>query len=474
MALLARLVAPEGLGQWALVAAATNVLHALLINWTQPASVRFGREEWTRQHTLAGSWSSRWPWLLLGGTTAILVLWVLPATRAGEFLGLTPSWRWLVIWHFVSLWLAAEVQSLLQATARFYALAALPLAATAGSLLYLWVLHARGGPTPLLMVLGGVVAASVVVWGVALVRLLRQSRAFGRSPARDGLVRTLRYGWPMIPGFVVGYLSDWGDHLLVRWYFSNREVGLFQAAYQTGMMALTLAVPLTTLLLPRLIDQSVHEPGVEGRYVTRVFPTLMACWGFASLPLAALLPDAFGLVFGPDFSESRALVSVLSLAIPGAALSQMYSTLFSLQGRLEQSVGIHVIMTLTNILGSLLLLPLLGPLGAALATAASYLISQHLYVLAQHRHLGLPNAPILLQADLLVVIVAAMAWAHHSMMLRLVLCAVGLLLFLAHVRHSRAVDEGTLRSLLGGSGAPLTSLTVRLLVRDHAPRPSGS
>ena len=472
MALLARLVAPEGLGQWAMVGAATNVLHALLINWTQAASVRFGREEWTRQHSIASTWSGRWPWLLLGGLLATAVLWILPATGVGAFLGLSPGWRWLMIGHFATLWLAAEVQSLLLAMTRFYTLAALPLVVTAVSLLYLWTLQAREEAGGLSVVLGGVVAVAVVVWGAALFRLLSEMRAFKGFPTRQGLAQTLRYGWPMIPGFAVGYLSNWGDHLLIKWFFSNREVGLFQAAYQTIIVVLGLATPLTNLLLPRLIDQSVQEPAIGRRYVTRIFPTLMSFWGFMCLPLVALLPDVFGFVFGSAFSDARPIVAALSVAVPGAALSTMYSPLFSLQGRLERSVGILVIMIVVNVTGSLLLLPLLGPLGAALSTAASYLSAQHLYVLEQHRHLGLPRAPILLQADLLIVFVAAMAWAHDSMALRLALCTTGLLVFLAHLRHSRAVDEATLRSLLAGSGSGLTSVAVKLLVRDHAPRPS--
>ena len=71
------------------------------------------------------------------------------------------------------------------------------------------------------------------------------------------------------------------------------------------------------------------------------------------------------------------------------------------------------------------------------------------------------------------MIVAAMAWAYDAMMLRLALCSVGSLVFLAHLRRSRVVDEATLRSLLGPSGRS-TPLAVRLLVRDHGPRPSGS
>ena len=136
----------------------------------------------------------------------------------------------------------------------------------------------------------------------------------------------------------------------------------------------------------------VALPGVDFAALAAQTP----CDGRSRWPRCYRLPS--GLVFGPGFSELRAFVSALSLAIPGAALSQMYSTLFTMQGRLERSVGILVVMTITNIVGSLLLLPLLGPLGAALATAASCLISQRLYVLAQHRHLVLPRAPILLGA----------------------------------------------------------------------------
>ncbi len=83
----------------------------------------------------------------------------------------------------------------------------------------------------------------------------------------------------------------------------------------------------------------VALPGVDFAALAAQTP------GDVTVALAAMLPDAFALVFGPGFSESRAFVSALSVAVPGAAFSTDVQPAVSMQGRLERSVGILVIMT---------------------------------------------------------------------------------------------------------------------------------
>ena len=54
-----------------------------------------------------------------------------------------------------------------------------------------------------------------------------------------------------------------------------------------------LAVPITTLLLPRLIDTHAVDPQSTRSFVTRVFPTVATLWAIAILPVLALLPALY-------------------------------------------------------------------------------------------------------------------------------------------------------------------------------------
>lgn len=460
VALLARLLGPEGIGMWAMVGAVTGILHATLLSWTQSAGLRFGREEWVRAGRLTQTWNSRWPWLLLGALVAVTWLVVQPHTPAGNLLGLPIGWWPILLGAFVNLWLAAETQTLLQIMGRYYALASVPLVATGLTAAYLVALWTRGVSTAPGLVLGGLVSIGFITWFVTWWNAFRSAACTTHWPGKGPLVRLIKYGWPVAPGFLLGWASDWGDHLLVQWYFSSQEVGLFQSAYQTMLVGIGLSVPLATLLLPRLVEASVDEPRAAHRYVTRVFPTMLALWGVLIILVLTALPLAFVVIMGQRFADAVPALSILCVALPGALVAQMYSTLFSLEGRLERTLVFQAAMTSLDLCATVLLLPVLGLRGAAIGTSLSYLAGQYLGLADQHSRLGVSLKPILPLFAGLVAFAVALIAVPPTIEARSLSGLLGLLGFVALVRRLRAVDEAVVGRIFPGR---LAALLVRLL-----------
>jgi O-antigen/teichoic acid export membrane protein len=462
VALLARIAGPDGIGQWAIVMAVTSILHSLLLSWTQAPHVRYGREEWTATGSLRRTWSGRWPSIAAGLAVACALLVVQSGTALGRFLRLPAHWWPILVGSLLSLWLAAEAQSLMQIMGRMTRLAFAPVLVMGSSASLLVVLHARG-TAGIGGALAGIVPVTVAAWGTIWWLEFRNSRAGLPRPDRRALVECLAFGWPMIPALLIGYLSDWGDHLLLQLWFSAREVGLFQSAYQVLQVTAGLAVPLTTLLLPRLIDQQLRDPLAAERSVDRVFPTVAILWALLVLPAVALLPALFLAVLGERFAEAVPPVCLLVVAVPSAAVTQLYGVLYTLQGRIDRTVLVLAAMTALNLTLSILLVPRWGPPGAALATSLSYLLSQYLYLTEQHAFLKVPRKRMLLLFATVTATAVIQGMVSEPWSLRLAVAFVGMVVLVGLARRHALVDGEVLRIILSGRLQRAGEWSARLL-----------
>ena len=64
---------------------------------------------------------------------------------------------------------------------------------------------------------------------------------------------------------------------------------------------------------------------------------MLALWGVVIILVLTALPLAFVGVMGQRRADAVPALGILCVAVPGALVAQMYSTLFSLEGRLERT-----------------------------------------------------------------------------------------------------------------------------------------
>ena len=468
--ILARLLGPEGLGQWAMGLAVATLFHSALLNWTQSSHIRFGREEWIARKSLSGTWAARWPFVAAGLLVSGVLLLLDPWDWLTSVSGLADGWGGLILLCLLAIWISAEAQSFLQITDRMGLLAMLPTVvsfATAGYYASLLAADVRDPAIPL----AGFAGIQIVVWGITWLVLYRKTGRFTLAPRSADVRAHLRYAWPMLPGFALGYASNWGDHLLLQHLFSSHEVGLFQGAYRPMLLIMGLATPVSTVLLPRLIARQMDDRGTEARFVRSVVPTITSLWAFLLAPGIALLPWGFQLLMGESFRPAVPILLVLCIGVPGCVLTNLYSVLFDVQKRLGRGVLLLLAMTVANLGLSVVLLPVLGPLGSAVGTAVSYLIGQLLCMRDQLRFLKISMLPMLSLFGWMLAFSVGQAllgfagpvWA--SVPVRLGWSAAWILGLFVLVRHHRTVDAGVLDRILSGRlawiGRPAAALLLR-------------
>ena len=461
LSILARLLGPADIGKWAMVTSAATILYSVILNWTQGANVRFGCVEWEKSETLRQTWAGRWPIIIVGFLLMLGLLVIQPFGWLEGIYQVPGNWWPIIALYFIILWVSAETQSLLQITRKMNLLAIIPIIIAILSIVYysLLLFWIKPEGDRLVLVLLGMILISVIGWGTAGVKTFWGTKTGWSRPNRADSLKVISFGWPLVPGFVLGYLSDWGDHLLLQKFFSQYEVGLFQVAYQVMLAIYGMASPLVTVLLPRLIAGGLENDQILVKYVSRVIPTLTAIWMLAIIPMVSLLPTIFIFIMGDKWSAALPFLVVLLITIPGSVISHSYSILFTIQNRLPRVMSLHLIMTIANLTISIILLATIGPLGSAIGTSISYLLSQFMYMSDQHKFMNLPAGKPKLLLFLTLLFGCSQAVIGNHLMIRVIFGISFLTIFIMVMRHNAVADREIIDDIFSGKLKRVRAMT---------------
>lgn len=473
-ALLARVLEPQGLGTWAMVLAAAMLGNQVLLLWTQSITQRFGRAEWLACGRLDETWATRWPALVAGMLVAGMLVALAPLDWHMRFYALADDHRWLVVPALLTLWLMSEAQGLQQVRERFRSLAWSPVAADLLMLATIALLAllcaGNAGTVPAVDTTAALLAialAGVITWTAFLARELRDLPIGWQRPDRERTRSALLFSLPLVPGYSIGYVAEWCDYFLIGHFYGAPAVGLFHPAYQYMLILIGIPTAITAVLLPQVV--TAMDNGGEAclrTLVTRTAPQLIVLWALGSLVVVAVLPELFAMLTGDAYRESRTVLQVLLVAVPGAIASHVYTLAHFAQGRLVASnLSLFGIKLAVNAGVSFALLPALGVVGSATGSAASYLILQWLFLADQHRHLQLPlghGAAALALAHLAAIGLALLydtTWRVAATLPAVVL--IGL-----WARQAGLFSAAEVSAMMPRQLAPLLPFATRVLCRD--------
>ena len=423
-----------------MIMAAAMLLNQVLLHWTQSITQRFGRREWLASRRFDNTFATRWPFLAGGVAIAMLALTFTPLDWPKRFYGLENQMHWFILPAMLTLWMMAEAQSLQQVRERFAVLAWSPLLSDfllLGAIVTLMAIAAHYGAPSRDTQFIFLYVISLCVWLLWLANELRGYHFRWQWPRRSDLTGAVLFAAPLVPGFLIGYMAEWGDYFLIRHFYSGGEVGIFHPAYQYFLIMVGLPTALASVLLPRIVAAHDHDGGIAlGRLVQRHAPQFTLLWSLTVLPVAALLPALFGWLLGAQYSASTAVLQILLLAVPGAVVLHVYGVAYFVQGRLGIStLGFFGVKSAVNLSLSFLLLPAMGVTGSAIGSVSSYLLLQWLFVLDQHRRLRLEagsgvRALALAQGAGLLLAMVSGIWE------RLAVATISAVLMLAWARRS--------------------------------------
>ncbi len=206
------------------------------------------------------------------------------------------------------------------------------------------------------------------------------------------------YAMPLLAGMVFNVLATRSDILLIGYFLSAAEAGVYAAALQTaGIIAIVLQ-SVESVIAPPLSEAISRGVRAEILDIYRLSLRWAVMIGTPLLLVAALWPAEIIGVFGHAFHDGAAAFLVLALAqfVNIATGSANYVLLLS--GRSRVVMTNEIINGTLQIALNLYLIPRHGILGAALAVLLSVTTVNVLRLVQVRRHLGIqPYAWILIK-----------------------------------------------------------------------------
>lgn len=388
--LLTRVLGSEGYGALALFLAVSSGILAVGLNWTVESLARFGCEELVRTGKVNVVFWARLFLLVLNLIPIGLGCYILRHFING-YINVDRG-ACLIFVYSVGIAFLSQARYTLQAAKRIAQVGLLEVIGKAILSIGLSIAVATAR-----MNLAGAIYVSVLAAYISTLAFFLFLSPRKLVPVRfDKMVvkDLLLFSWPVILGtasvfFSSGYLSV----MIIRNFLSFTEVGVYYLASQLSGMIFQVPTVAYTVLLPMLV--SFHVKGrkdlIDG-YLTRILPNLVFLWSVVVCVVMFcsqyILPIAFGLEFRSAIAPFGVLLIANSLA---CVIIMGYGPIYSVYKLTLLGSLICMLSAMVNIAGNLILIPLFGIIGCALASLANNVTNVGLSMLLINRRLRIRN-----------------------------------------------------------------------------------
>jgi O-antigen/teichoic acid export membrane protein len=393
---LAVYVEPATFGSYALFQSIVSAAGLFLISWPNAGLLRFGREEWTRERHIGSALAARLGLFVASACVAVVLLSVF-RRPLGRFIGADPSsWLWVAV-AAVALPAGEMAIYASQAVGRTEIYGYSPLITRVGFLVGVLLIPALAPHAGWTYLAGCLIVSSLAAFGFAVATLPRGAWA-GIRMSGDQIRQLVLFSWSLPFAGISTYVVNWIDAWVIRNAMGVALVGIYNWAYQVMTIAGLVFAPIAVILTPRVIDARVKRDDDRiGRYVHSILPVA----ALMALATELLLWSAFWLLprMAPGrYAAAQPVVLMLFSVLPAQLISYLITPLANAyEGMLPRIVLVGVGIAVVNVAGDLLLVPRIGILGAAIATASAFTIGALLQIVVVRR-IGVRFAPIWLYA----------------------------------------------------------------------------
>jgi polysaccharide transporter, PST family len=188
-------------------------------------------------------------------------------------------------------------------------------------------------------------------------------------------VSLIRRGFPLLLSGVVILVMMRADVIMLEHFCGPATVGIFAGATRIADMCTFLATGVMTSVTPTLIAIGIENTARYERFLARLYQGLALVMMLVSLVLTCFAGPLFDLLLGPSYAGAA---DVLRIYI----WSTVFIALGVVQGQWLVNEGYQKFMfyrsaagACINILANLVLIPLYGAAGAALATCLAQFVA---------------------------------------------------------------------------------------------------
>lgn len=245
----------------------------------------------------------------------------------------------------------------------------------------------------------------------------------------------LKYCIPLIPTIILWWIINVSDQYMVTYFNGVSTSGIYTAAYKIPNFVTIFA----SIFIDAWQISAVDEYDSKGRseFFTKVFRT----YSGALLAICALLIVFSRIItsiyLGEDYYDSWHYVPILVIATTFSNLVNFYASVYMSEKKSMLSMMTAGAGAVLNIVFNFALIPVMGPYGAAIATAASFIavfiiraINTKKFVVIKINYLTfLPSVIMLFAASALMIFEVGGQWISFA-----VAAVLGVLVILLNIK----------------------------------------
>ena len=182
----------------------------------------------------------------------------------------------------------------------------------------------------------------------------------------------VKYGLPFIISMGLTTLFQSIDKMSLDHFCDYATVGVYTSAVTIVSVFAIIQTTFNTMWAPMMVKHYENAPEDRGFYAkyNAIITVIMFAFGLTLI----LFKDLFGLLLGVKYREAAYIVPFLALEPIMFTISETTVTGIVVKSKSKMHILVGGIACLTNIIGNTLLIPLIGPKGAAISTGLSYIV----------------------------------------------------------------------------------------------------
>ncbi len=182
----------------------------------------------------------------------------------------------------------------------------------------------------------------------------------------------LKYSIPLMFSGGISMLFNSLDRLSIDHYCTLADVGIYASAMNLMAVFSVIKTSFNSIWMPSAVKHYEKNPDDKKFYQqgNAFISVLLIIFGAG----VVLFKDLFVLLLGPEYHEASKIIPFLMFEPIMYTVSETTATGIVVQKKSAYQLAVAGVSCIANLIGNIVLTPILGPQGAAISTGISYII----------------------------------------------------------------------------------------------------
>lgn len=194
----------------------------------------------------------------------------------------------------------------------------------------------------------------------------------------------LKAGWPLMLSSIAVMIYMKIDQIMIGQMLGNDAVGIYSAAVRISEIWYFIATAVAASVLPSILEAKKNNEAQYRQRLQALFDLMTWIAIIIALPVTFFATPLVTMLFGADYSEAGGVLAIHVWATVFVYLGVAGGNWFLAENQQLISLQRTALGAAVNVLLNIVLIPMLGVVGAAWATLISYAVAAMLSDAMQH------------------------------------------------------------------------------------------